>query len=490
MLNATGRYVAFISEGGTLVVATLWRQVGRHLLVQKATPLWSHSGYRVSGCDLYLGWPKAVLGVFGRCAVCACAYWFVLVTTSCVVCLWWLPRQFSFRPDPHPWEPVEGVLRATSVLELETVLADSRAEGKTVVGSGVESFVELPYLNQLVHSHCLSLRWFRSHVVVSGVGPQLDWAAVVCVWCVLCGSSLASLYRGGCRQESVAGELEVWTVCPPCSCHQWQWLGCSCCDGGSHSGLTWLLRCSVSLLSRRVHAKGCFRIVFDSAGSAGVLSGPTLVVGRGITLLRCFVVLCSSLLPLSLEFLLLWLTVPCSLLSDAVLPQGLRCAVCLAGAFWQVFPERCLGGSGGGSPRTCLRCFCSSACCSVFSNGPCCWPFGLCVLVKVLPRIAPLLILEEVLPRSAQCLFWATVVLPLWFEVCHLVGLRSGEVLPGRLLALLVEVLHRAALCCFGDTWLSLPDLVEVWDVGAYVVRLWSHVVAPVFREPLVSAVI
>ncbi|MQM04467.1 hypothetical protein Taro_037264 [Colocasia esculenta] len=27
----------------------------------------------------------------------------------------------------------------------------------------------------------------------------------------------------------------------------------------------------------------------------------------------------------------------------------------------------------------------------------------------------------------------------------------------------------------------SLPDLVEVWDVGACVVRLWSHVVAPVF---------
>ncbi|MQM04046.1 hypothetical protein Taro_036836, partial [Colocasia esculenta] len=32
-----------------------------------------------------------------------------------------------------------------------------------------------------------------------------------------------------------------------------------------------------SLLSRRVRAEGCFRIVFDSAGSAGVVSGPTLV---------------------------------------------------------------------------------------------------------------------------------------------------------------------------------------------------------------------
>ncbi|MQL81084.1 hypothetical protein Taro_013534, partial [Colocasia esculenta] len=39
-----------------------------------------------------------------------------------------------------------------------------------------------------------------------------------------------------------------------------------------------------------------------------------------------------------------------------------------------------------------------------------------------------------------------------------------------------------------GDTWLFLPNLVKVRDVGACVVRLWSHVVAPVFRELLVSA--
>ncbi|MQM08806.1 hypothetical protein Taro_041666 [Colocasia esculenta] len=36
-----------------------------------------------------------------------------------------------------------------------------------------------------------------------------------------------------------------------------------------------------------------------------------------------------------------------------------------------------------------------------------------------------------------------------------------------------------------GDTWLFLPNLVEVRDVGACVVRLWSQVVAPVFRELL-----
>ncbi|MQL74974.1 hypothetical protein Taro_007343 [Colocasia esculenta] len=141
--------------------------------------------------------------------------------------------------------------------------------------------------------------------------------------------------------------------------------------------------------------------------------------------------------------------------------EGLRCAVRLAGAFWRVFPERCLGGSGGGSPRTCLHCFCSSTCCSVFSDGPCCWPFGLCVLVKVLPRIAPFFILAEVLPRSARCSFWATVMLPLWFEVCRLVGLHSGEVLPGQLLALLVEdfVCPCGRVVCFASRALrALPD--------------------------------
>ncbi|MQL94758.1 hypothetical protein Taro_027421 [Colocasia esculenta] len=41
-----------------------------------------------------------------------------------------------------------------------------------------------------------------------------------------------------------------------------------------------------------VHAEGCFCIVSDSAGSAGVVPGPTVVVGRGVTL---FPLLCSTL---------------------------------------------------------------------------------------------------------------------------------------------------------------------------------------------------
>ncbi|MQL95682.1 hypothetical protein Taro_028356 [Colocasia esculenta] len=81
--------------------------------------------------------------------------------------------------------------------------------------------------------------------------------------------------------------------------------------------------------------------------------------------------------------------------------------------------------------------------------------FELCILVKVLSLDRPLSLLVEVLPRSALCSFWATVVLPLWFEVCRLVGLRSGEVLLGRLLAILVEVLPKAVSCYFGRLCVS-----------------------------------
>ncbi|MQL74416.1 hypothetical protein Taro_006772 [Colocasia esculenta] len=61
-----------------------------------------------------------------------------------------------------------------------------------------------------------------------------------------------------------------------------------------------LHRCrDCSLRSRsKVHAEGCFRIMSDSAGSAGVVCGSTLVVGRGVTLFRCFEVLCSRCLSL------------------------------------------------------------------------------------------------------------------------------------------------------------------------------------------------
>ncbi|MQL87805.1 hypothetical protein Taro_020355 [Colocasia esculenta] len=94
---------------------------------------------------------------------------------------------------------------------------------------------------------------------------------------------------------------------------------------------------------------------------------------------------------------------------------------------------------------------------------------GLCCLVIWVVRSGegssqdcPLSFLEEVLPRSTLCLFRATVVLPMWLEVCRLVGLCSGEVLPERLLALLVEVLPKATL------FSMLPS--PVW----YVCGLWA----------------
>ncbi|MQM10464.1 hypothetical protein Taro_043358 [Colocasia esculenta] len=65
----------------------------------------------------------------------------------------------------------------------------------------------------------------------------------------------------------------------------------------------------------------------------------------------------------------------------------------------------------------------------------------------VLVEDLPLSLLVEVLPRSALCLFWATVVLPLWFEVCRLVGLHFGMFSQDDSLCFGVEVLPRVTSC-------------------------------------------
>ncbi|MQL81372.1 hypothetical protein Taro_013842, partial [Colocasia esculenta] len=78
----------------------------------------------------------------------------------------WLSTEVVFIAwDPHPQKPVEGMLLATSMLELVAELADSRAEEKMSSDS--------PF------SHCHSLRWLWSHVVVLGVRLQLGQAVVV-----------------------------------------------------------------------------------------------------------------------------------------------------------------------------------------------------------------------------------------------------------------------------------------------------------------------
>ncbi|MQM22001.1 hypothetical protein Taro_055048 [Colocasia esculenta] len=145
MLNATVRYVAFISEGDTLVVATWWRQVGRHRPVQKAMSLWSRSRCWFLAVEFVPVLADGPLGGFSGGVPCVPCLALEGLSRSEVV---------SISRDPHPREPVEGVLQATSVLKLAAKLADFGAEGKTVVDSSVE-------------------------------------------------------------QESAAGELEVWTVCPP-----------------------------------------------------------------------------------------------------------------------------------------------------------------------------------------------------------------------------------------------------------------------------------
>ncbi|MQL97167.1 hypothetical protein Taro_029851 [Colocasia esculenta] len=197
----------------------------------------------------------------------------VLVTSQLCQFLWWLPRLFSFARcfaleglscsevvsvswDPHPWEPV--FFRCGPVSP----------------------------------SHYLALRWFQSCIGRVGVGPQLSWAAVVGSCSLLWLTSLTLLGRhptAGFVNRSVVpsvvapSEVAVPVVRRPfsrgCSMSLVVTPGCSF--------LTWwrsgmLGACVVRLWSHVVAP--VFRVVFC----------PTLVVGHGITLFRCF-------------FLLLWM---------------------------------------------------------------------------------------------------------------------------------------------------------------------------------------
>ncbi|MQL72181.1 hypothetical protein Taro_004502, partial [Colocasia esculenta] len=79
---------------------------------------------------------------------------------------------------------------------------------------------------------------------------------------------------------------------------------CSSLTSWRVQGLGWFCLGALNLVE--VRAEGYFRMFFDSAGSAGVVSGPTLVVCHGVTLFRCFVVLYSRD-SLSQEFVAGWL---------------------------------------------------------------------------------------------------------------------------------------------------------------------------------------
>ncbi|MQM15687.1 hypothetical protein Taro_048638 [Colocasia esculenta] len=120
---------------------------------------------------------------------------------------------------------------------------------------------------------------------------------------------------------------------------------------------------------------------------------------RCVVLFRCLVVPCCR----------------CPVCRVASLVE--RCDTCLwflSAWHWLVMSsEWCLRGSGGGSPRTGLCCFCSSACCSVLSDGLCSLVVGVVHSGEGSSQDPPLSLLAEVLYRSALCSFWATVVLPI-----------------------------------------------------------------------------
>ncbi|MQM05899.1 hypothetical protein Taro_038719 [Colocasia esculenta] len=60
-------------------------------------------------------------------------------------------------------------------------------------------------------SHCLSLCWFWSHVVVLGVGPQLVLAMVLHAF--LCSVAALSRSSGEVRGKSQAGEQSLHDGC-------------------------------------------------------------------------------------------------------------------------------------------------------------------------------------------------------------------------------------------------------------------------------------
>ncbi|MQM00505.1 hypothetical protein Taro_033238 [Colocasia esculenta] len=176
-------------------------------------------------------------------------------------------RTFCYKPAV----PISVVV-APPVLFCPPSVADFKADGKTVVGSGVESLVELPWLvcnfevvevffqcRPVSPSHCLALHWFRSCVGRVGVGPQLGRAAVV--GCVVLGYGLlASLYLG--RHPTIGS---VTRFLGAVQWHRKVWFP----D---------LVACPRSRVVLLVRVEGCFRIVLTLL----VLreSFPTALAGR------------------------------------------------------------------------------------------------------------------------------------------------------------------------------------------------------------------
>ncbi|MQL68789.1 hypothetical protein Taro_001035 [Colocasia esculenta] len=149
-----------------------------------------------------------------------------------------------------------------SVLELAADRADSGAEGKARPDSPL--------------SLCLSLRWFRSHIVVLGVRPQIGQAAVVRFpWALLVWPYADSCFRWFPLGVLSALWFRLWVpVHGGIGVYGFPTLQCIRSSG-------WF--CLRALDS--VCAEGCFRSVSDSVGFYGSrVCGPTSVGGRGIVL--------------------------------------------------------------------------------------------------------------------------------------------------------------------------------------------------------------
>ncbi|MQL98627.1 hypothetical protein Taro_031339 [Colocasia esculenta] len=120
------------------------------------------------------------LGFRKGCRACLCRL-ACLGYKLVVLFLWWLPPQFSFARCSAlaslsvrqvvivPWDPQpRASVRGSSPGGGRTQVSDLEQKGK-MVSEVVQALVQCGPASP---SHCLDLRWFRSHVGRSGVGPQ------------------------------------------------------------------------------------------------------------------------------------------------------------------------------------------------------------------------------------------------------------------------------------------------------------------------------
>ncbi|MQM21568.1 hypothetical protein Taro_054610 [Colocasia esculenta] len=106
------------------------------------------------------------------------------------------------------------------------------------------------------------------------------------------------------------------------------------------------------------------------------------------------------------------------------------------------------------SMRTNLCCFCSSAYCSVLSDGSCCLVVWVVHSGEGSSQDLPLSLLVEVLPRSALHSFRATVVLPCGSKCAVWLGCVLVRFSQDGSWHFLAEVLPKAALTCVSP-WLE-----------------------------------